>query len=257
MATESIIYFKSLSGDILTLSFTSEKSIEQFRDEIAQQISLEQGDEIGSERIIIFHQNQDDDDKNDSSIPVLQQDQTYSYFIREDHQIHYSISLDSGSPARVETKQTIEYEEDDDANLYHRYDIKIFEGHHLSSQQHQLIQEFSFYYNPYLRLFFHQDYIQIIRPGATRYHTETIQLLGHPQEIGMPLFALAYQYLDIPWFNRNIVAQLIQIKWRELEEPYLDDVHFQDFPDPYHPDLERQEPPFDDWREQALDPHNW
>ena len=252
MAAEFIIHFKSLSGDIITLPFTPEKSIEQFRDEIAQQVSLEQGDEIGSERIIIFHE--DPEQADDSIIPCLEQDHTYNYFIREDHQIHYDISLDTGSPARDETQQN----DDDDDDLYYRYDLQVLQSHTPpNSQQRQLIQEFSFYYSPRLRLFFHQDYIQLVRPGASRYHTATIQLLGHPQEIGMPLFALAYQYLDIPWFNRSIMAQFVQLKWRELEEPYLDDRHFQDFPDPYHPNLERQEPPIDEWREEAYYGRGW
>jgi len=37
----------------------------------------------------------------------------------------------------------------------------------------------------------------------------------------------------------------------------LDDRHFQDFPDPYHPNLERQEPPIDEWREEAYYGRGW
>jgi len=239
---------------IITLPFSQDKTIEQFRDEIGRRVSLEQGDEIGSERIIIFHQNSEQTEQDNTIIPVLEQDQIYPYFVREDHSIYYEITLESASPARVETQQN---DDDDDANLYYRYDLTVFQADRPhQSQQDTLVQEFSFYYNPRLRLFFHQDYIQIIRPGATRYHTATIQLLGHPREIGMPLFALAYQYLDIPWFNRNIMAQFVQLKWRELEDPYLDDSHFPDFP-PYHPNLENQYPPIDDWREQAYDHRDW
>ena len=226
MSAEFVIHFKSISGDIITLPFSPEKSIKQFRDEIATRIRLEQGNERPSECITLFHE--DLEQNNENYVPVLEQDHIYNYFIREDHTIRYQISIEQGSPARDETQQI---DEESLGEIYYRYDLQVI-CLSPSLEQPRLVQEFSIYYNPRLRLFFHQDYIQIVRPGATPYHTSIIRLLGHHADIGMPLFALAYQYLDTPWSNRSTVAQLVQIEWRNLEELYLDEIHFRDFPQP-------------------------
>ena len=250
MAAEFIIHFKSLSSDILTLPFSPEKSIEQFRDEIAQQISLELDDEIGSERIIIFHE---DPDEDDSIIPILEQNCTYNYFIREDHQNQYHIRLDTDTQAYDITQNP------EDQHKYYKYDLQILKDRPFPLVP-QLVQTMSFYYNEHRALFYHQDHIEIIRPAERYYDQVGIRLLGDHQEIGMSLAALVYRHLDIPWFNRNGVAQLVEMEWRDIETLYAERDEYDEEENHYRDQYEQyedQDPPFDSWRDYALDPRGW
>ena len=249
MAAEFMIYFKSLSGDILSLPFSPEKSIEQFRDEIAQQVSLEQDDEIGSDRIIIFHK---DPDVDDSIIPILEQENTYNYFIREDQANQYYVRLDTDTHAFDITQNPEEQE------TYYKYDLQILKDRPFPLIP-QLVQTFSFYYNEHRRLFYHQDHIEIVRPAEGYYDQVGIRLLGDHLEIGMSLTALVYRHLDIPWFNRNDVAQSVEMEWHDLSTLYAhsdegdEENHYRD----QYEEYEDQDRPFDSWRDYALDPRAW
>ena len=221
MAAESShIHFKSLSGDILSLSFHQDTSIESYRQQIAQHLSY-----ITPERIIILSQ---DPDQTDHHIPPsLQSEEIYSYFVRDDHQIHYTIVMNQQLNAYHD------FHSDAPVPLY-KYNLKILQLIERTPYTHirHVIQEFSIYYNPATQLFYHQQDIQI------NAHTPNEEHITLPPHDGIPLYSLAYQHLNIPWFNKDIVSKLVVYEWEDIEGPYL----------PYHLPQEQQHPSIDEWR---------
>jgi hypothetical protein len=221
MASESSrIHFKSLSGDILSLPFHLDISIESYRQQIAQHLSHT----ITPERIIILPQNPDQSD--DITPPSLQSEEIYSYFVRDDHQVHYTVSV------YQELNAYHDFHSDSPVPLY-KYHLKVFQL--VSSTPHTMnkiiVQEFSFYYNPETQLFYHQHDVRV-----DTYPSPNIEHVTLPQD-GIPLYTLAYQHLDIPWFNKDIVSKLIVFEWEDIESPYL-----------YHSPQEQQHPSIDEWR---------
>lgn len=222
MAAESShIHFKSLSGDILSLSFHQDTSIESYRQQIAQHLS-----HITPERIIIF--SHDSEQTDDFIPPSLQSEEIYSYFVRDDHQIHYSVNM------YQELNAYHNFQSDAPILLY-KYHLEVFQL--VSSTPYtsirRIVQQFSFYYNPDTTRFYHQDDVRIDKHPSP--HDEHVTLPPHD---GIPLYSLAYQHLNIPWFNKDIVSKLIVFEWEDIEGPYL----------PYHLPQEQQHPSIDEWR---------
>lgn len=221
MAAESShIHFKSLSGDILSLPFHQDTSIESYRQQIAQHLS-----DITPERIIIF--SQDSDQTDDFIPPSLQSEEIYSYFVRDDHQIHYTIAM------KQQLNAYHDFHSDAPVPLY-KYYLEVFQL--VSSTPYtnirHIIQLFSFYYNPDTQLFYHQQDIQVHKRTPNEEH------ITLPPHDGIPLYSLAYQHLNIPWFNKDIVSKLVVFEWEDIEGPYL----------PYHLPQEQQHPSIDEWR---------
>lgn len=222
MAAESShIHFKSLSGDILSLPYHPDTSIESYRRLIALYLSPD----ITPERIIIF--SHDSDQTDDTIPPSLQSEEVYSYFVRDDHQVHYSVSVHQVLNAYHD------FHSDEPVPLY-KYQIRLFQL--VSSTPYTMIrhsiQEFAVYYNPATVLFYHQQDVRIDKHPSP--NDEHVTLLSYE---GISLYALVYQHLNIPWFNKDIVSQLIVFEWEDLESFCLN-----------HPAQEEQHPSIDEWR---------
>lgn len=205
MDTESsFIHFKSLSGDILSLPYNQTTSIESYRQQISQHLSHD----MKPERIIIFSE---DSEQTDNIPPFLQSEEVYSYFVRDDHQVHYSVNI------HQECNSYHDFHSDSPVLLY-KYQITLFKL--ISTTAHVIarlcIQEFSFYYDADTKLFFHQQDVLIDKHPSP--YDEHVTLLSHH---GNSLYALLYQHLNIVWFDKDIVAKLITSEWEDLESPYL------------------------------------
>jgi len=232
-AQSSQIHFKSLSGDILSLPFHHDISIESYREQIAQHLShhfpsqpiIDFSCAVTPERIIILPQT--DDQTDDLIPPSLQSEEIYSYFVRDDHQVHYSVSV------YQELNAYHNFHSEAPVPLY-KYRIRLFQLIHSSphAMTKHIVQEFSFYYNPETQLFYHQDDVHIDKPPSP--YDEQVTLPPHD---GIPLYALVYQHLNIPWFNKDIVSKLIVFEWEDMESPYM-----------YHQSQEQQHPSIDEWR---------
>lgn len=203
MASEYCIHFKSLFGDILSLPYHQDTSIESYRQQIAEHTS------VTPERIIIF--SQDSEQTNDLIPPFLKSEEVYSYFVCDDHQVNYSVSV------RQECNAYHDFHSDSPVLLY-KYQIRLFKL--VSVTPHTMtrlcVQEFVFYYNPETQLFFHQQDVHIDKPPSP--DDEHVTLHSRP---GISLYTLVYQHLNIPWFNKDIISKLIVFEWEDLESPYL------------------------------------
>jgi hypothetical protein len=176
------IFFKSLAGDIFTISIPNsntqfhssfEKSIERWnniRKLLSEQI------ECDLSQIVILDENQD--------IPEIIPDQVYPFFIREKNYVRDNL--------HVSLKALETYECGDD--LFHKYTVQLYD-------KNELDQEFYFYYDKPSNKFYHKD--SIISSGIDR--TISLRLLASDSS----LYDILYKNLSIPWYDKDEIIHRI------------------------------------------------
>ncbi len=207
MASNGMIYFKNMSGDIVTLSYNPEWHIEEYRGAIAKHIQTNK--EITSERIVIQSL---DEEHTEFDIPSLIPDTVYGYFVRDEHSIYYNVQLSMPGINGYKYDGSEEY----DTNIYYRYDVKIEKiPDPLDLDRTDLVEEFSIYYNPRKKVFYHENNIQILHFLKTGLWEDPFVATGKESP---NLVVLAYEHLrNISWFDRGILGQVLFLKWHEAE----------------------------------------
>jgi len=201
MANPIQIHFKSLAGDIFTLSLDHPYTLSTIRSLLAQQLSTPH-EQIYYDRIIIFDPSQDDPTVQ----PDLQPDVIYPFIVRDSDAFLFRALIQYDDPI-TNPLTTI---------LYEKHTFKIFD----IASQDTLADSFSVYYDTLNQWFI-----------PSRFFTESDEQHG----TGKPNFDLPDEEnhfpvmwdailssLSLPWYDRFSVTEMAFDSWCDCQANHFD-----------------------------------
>lgn len=197
------LLFKSLSGEIITIDFTT--NVQQIQSQIAEHITTS-SEHFLPQHIIIFPLDQDQD-IDFSRPPIIQPDISYSFIVQKN---------DTFSAYTEFLMNAI----DEDGVKYEKYTVQLWDFKMWEEDgENTLLQSFSIYWDRRYNLFIHQDFFTILEPShQTRrgLSTEKIRAnrpigLNEADENGtinpFSLNGVLNKYLNVPWCQKDSLIE--------------------------------------------------